>query len=300
MPNLYRLAASANLSLLRRLLRRLESGHVDWLARQLMQDRFDPGVRRLAGFFDKATLAWKNKQYDLDRNGEDLLLRRLAQFGPQVIFDVGANVGDWSLIAARMIPNAKVHGFEIAPATADEFERNAREFPDRMVVNRFGLSDHAGEVQLYLSPDHHTANSTIKGVFDGEGGPAASLPAQVRTGDSYLRDTGIERVDFLKVDVEGAEHAVFAGFAEAFAANRIGMVQFEYGPSNLVTRHLLADFCAFFAERGFAVGKLYPEGVAFKPYAIEDEDFVGPNYVACHTSRPELIEALRCDPLTPL
>jgi hypothetical protein len=97
--------------------------------------------------------------------------------------------------------------------------------------------------------------------------------------------------------VEGAEWDVLEGFANSFMAKKIQMVQFEYGPLNLQTRKLLIDYWKFFTDNDFLVGKLYPEGVAFKTFDMSDEDFIGPNFIACLNSRNDLIEGLRCDAL---
>ncbi len=104
--------------------------------------------------------------------------------------------------------------------------------------------------------------------------------------------TGLDRVDVLKMDVEGAELSVLRGFSSAFENRAIDIVQFEYGPLNLITRHFLQDFYSFLNERGFALGKLYPDGVGFASYSYEHEDFVGPNYVACHRQRKDMMAAI--------
>ena len=129
---------------------------------------------------------------------------------------------------------------------------------------------------------------------DGNGDAAiAEVAAHITTGDEFLKTHGIAHVDFLKIDVEGAEFSVLNGFQNAFARNAIDLVQFEYGEINLKTRDFLQDYYKFFTARGFVVGKLYPEGVMFKDYALADEDFLGPNYIACRAERTDLIAALR-------
>ena len=111
------------------------------------------------------------------------------------------------------------------------------------------------------------------------------------TGDVYLREHGIDHVDLLKIDVEGAEMSVLRGFNASFRRGAIDMVQFEYGAINLTTRHFLADFQVFFEQFGLQMGKVYPEGVLFKSDETMDEDFIGLVYVACR--RMDIIDAVR-------
>lgn len=305
MPDPFRLVATTSFDVFHRSLARMSPGSRNHFARMLMQDRFDPQVRLLAGFFEQALHAWRNRQYDVALNGEATLLRLLAPFAPKVAFDVGANVGEWSLAALAQVPGVQVHAFEIMPQTAEIFERALAAQAARVVLNRVGLADAAGEIALYLSPNTDTANSTLRGAIEiGMGGladkarPIETVPVRVITGDAYVAERGIDYIDLLKIDVEGGEPKVLAGFEQSFARGAIGLVQFEYGQLCLLNRFLLSDAYRFFEARGFVLGKLLPEGVAFKPFEIDDEDFIGPNYVACHGSRGDLIEALRCAPLT--
>jgi FkbM family methyltransferase len=277
-------------------------GDRSYLASELMQDRFDRKTRALGDFFNKSTMAWKNKKYDVEVNGEAALLRRLQPFNPVVLFDAGANIGDWSLAALHGLPDARVHAFEIAPVTAKELARNLTPYSARVIVNAFGLGRQEGEIKLYFSPESSTAASMVPGVVefsarDHEIHRIEQVTARITTGDQYLSEHRIDRVDFLKIDVEGAEWDVLEGFANSFMAKKIQMVQFEYGPLNLQTRKLLIDYWKFFTDNDFLVGKLYPEGVAFKTFDMSDEDFIGPNFIACLNSRNDLIEGLRCDAL---
>ena len=295
--------AYANLALLERLLHRLSPGDRSWMARRVMQRRHDPRVRVMAGFFNGAVLAWKNKNYDIHVNGEAALLARLRPFAPRLLIDAGANVGGWSLAACAALPDATIHAFEIAESTAVQLEANIAALGGRVIANRLGLSDRAGEIMIYASPESSTATSTRRdaiaiGAADHKIETIVELPASVITGDAYLAEAGITHVDMLKIDVEGAEEAVLRGFEGAFIRGAIDLVQFEYGAISIATRFLLADFYAFFEERGFVLGKLLPEGVDFRPYEHGDEDFQGPNYIACRRERADLIAALRGPPMT--
>ena len=86
---------------------------------------------------------------------------------------------------------------------------------------------------------------------------------------------------------------VLNGFDAAFRAGQIDVIQFEYGKVNIITHFLLRDFYEFLEPRGYSVGKLFPDHVDFRSYDLEDEDFLGPNYVAVRTTRADIIDTLR-------
>ena len=92
---------------------------------------------------------------------------------------------------------------------------------------------------------------------------------------------GVRDVDFLKLDVEGAEHLVLQGLESSLRLQRVRFAQFEYGRVNILTHFLLRDFHQLFASYGYVVGKIYPDYVDFREYDLGDEDFMGPNYLAC-------------------
>ena len=84
------------------------------------------------------------------------------------------------------------------------------------------------------------------------------MKAPITTGDTYMAEHGLTRIDFLKIDVEGAELSVLNGFGGAFRRKAIDVVQFEYGQVNLRTRVFLENFWRFFEIHVFVVGKLSP------------------------------------------
>lgn len=100
-------------------------------------------------------------------------------------------------------------------------------------------------------------------------------------GDQRLIDPGRAKSDSL-----------LAGFVESFAANRIGIVQFEYGPKNIVSKFLLMDFYRFFERHNMVVGKIFPTYVDFRNYELSDENFYGPNYLAVRREHEDVIERL--------
>src|SRR5208282_3312672 len=102
----------------------------------------NPLTRGLTRWADVYLESYYDYSYRMNRNGEQRLLKTLQQFDFRTIFDVGANVGDWSRIARRTFPNAVIHSFEISPRTFETLASNLTESAYRL--NQFGLSDRAG------------------------------------------------------------------------------------------------------------------------------------------------------------
>jgi FkbM family methyltransferase len=205
-----------------------------------------------------------------------------------VVFDVGANVGDWTAEVLHAASEARVHSFELVPETAMRLSDRFRHNP-RVTVVATGLSDEDATVPV----KHYPGHTTVSGItdfphpYDHEW-----LDAAVVRGDDYCAVHGIDHIDYLKIDAEGSDHRVLAGFEKMLKAGRIDAIQFEYGQANISARFLLADYHALLGDTGYVVGKLYPDHVEFRGYKLADEDFIGPNIVAVRSDRAELLALL--------
>lgn len=271
---------------LRRLWKQGLAGRGD---RFIARHRRSVPMRWLACGSEAYLRAYKNRNYDQWTNGEGWLLATLCGTSVRCLFDVGASVGDWTATARGMSPQAVVHCFEAAPQTAARLRRRFAA-DARVVVNAVGLADHGGEIRLRHFPD--AVGFTTSVADYPRDLPHIEVTAPVTTGDDYVDRQGIEAIDLLKIDVEGGEPQVLRGFERSFVAGRIAAVQFEYGRVNILTRFLLKDFYEFFDGHGFTVGKLYPNYLDLRAYRLEDEDFVGPNFVAVRRDRQDLLDRL--------
>jgi FkbM family methyltransferase len=245
-------------------------------------------ARKIAALCREYLRWFANANYDIRSNGEYFVLDALAPFRLGTIFDVGANVGDWCVTVKSRFPGAAVHAFEIAPRTFEQLSKNVARLDGVRCVPA-GMSDAEGRVAIRYYPDLPVLTTAIdyQHPFRFE-----EVEAAVTTGDEYLAREGIEHIDFLKLDVEGMENRVLKGFDRALSEGRVDIVQFEYGQANIVNAFLLRDFHAFFRKRGYVVGKVFPNYVDFRDYSFADEDFLGPNYLACRADKTEYIRAL--------
>ncbi len=289
-----RLAAGITARTLATLLRRVPPGGRSWLARQMVRDRRSPSTVAIADFSEKLALAWANAQFDIHINGEVWLLQQLARFAPKILFDVGANIGEWSDGAAETNPQATIHAFEIMDVTYDKLRKRVDKYGGHVIPNKFGLSDSSGEVAVFYRAASDVHTSTFKEAHFGA--PAIEAVMPVRTGDAYMSALGIRHIDLLKIDVEGHEWEVLGGFSSALKGGAIDVIQFEYGKCTLLARRYLRDFYERLDGLGYTLGKLFPDGVRFKGFELNDEDIVGPNYVACRLERSDIIGALTYRP----
>lgn len=256
-----------------------------WMRPERRASTLRRGAYRIARL---AVDSYEAPDYDIERNGEAALLHRLAREARvETVVDVGANKGLWYQHARIAFPNAHIFCVEIAPPLWPHLERRIQN-DDQATLIRHGLSSRAGTLTLNYYHSLPAVSTTYELGYSHL--QATTIDVEVTTGDVFARSADVDRIDVLKVDVEGGELEVLRGFDRMFARRDIGVVQFEYGRANIVSGSLLRDFYSFLEGHGYVVGKVLPSTVDFKPYEFGMEDFLGPNFVGC---RPELVNACR-------
>lgn len=133
-----------------------------------------------------------------------VLARRCA-----VILDVGAYSGYFSLLAAQGNAEASVFAFEPVPRSHRALMRNAAiNGALNIVPQLLAVGDREGEVELYLPDEGMPCEaSTLK-----RSRPAAQALRVMQVSlDSWLGQSGLDRVDLMKLDTEGTEHLVLRG-----------------------------------------------------------------------------------------
>ena len=157
--------------------------------------------------------------------GLDLIadVSRIKEFTSMtVIFDVGANVGDWTAQYLTHAPNATFYCFEPASETARELSRRMSP-TSRVRVNKLAIGSAKGSATLYHG-DQSVQNSLVAPV---EGGQLRSEQVEVDTLDEFAEVRGIAHIDFLKTDTEGFDHQVLQGAERLLGSRRIDFVLAE-------------------------------------------------------------------------
>jgi FkbM family methyltransferase len=136
-------------------------------------------------------------------------------------FDVGANSGFYSLVAAQ-VSRRRVVAFEPLPAALERLARNLdlNRLAGRVEVVPAAVGDHDGEAKLYVPESSGVLETSASMDASFKERHAEVLRVQLRSLDSYRRQLGGIPVGVVKIDVEGFEHVVLAGADELLAEAR--------------------------------------------------------------------------------
>jgi FkbM family methyltransferase len=191
---------------------------------------------------------------NLEQSVQEAMLRHLRK--GDVFYDIGANVGFFTVLAAYMvgIEEGRAYAFEPTPDNAEEIRSNARlNLATNLAVIEKAVSDKAGTGQLQVVDDQ----SWSKLIDYGEHPLTEQvMDVELVAIDDLVASGEIEPPDVVKIDVEGAELAVLEGMRKTLA---------EHAPVIICELHdTHKEFAAFCREVDYRVVNL--EGA----YSIEE------------------------------
>ena len=168
---------------------------------------------------------------------EIAFLRRALRPG-DVVLDVGAHVGYFTVIAASVVgPTGAVHAFEPVPANFAALERNvSRNGFSHVVLNRVAVAGESGEMSLGIHPDRMLGSGATNAMYS-KGGSERALAVPVVTLDDYVEDAlPGAHIRLAKLDVEGLEGSALDGFQQTLRARPPDCLMLEVNP-DMLTRH---------------------------------------------------------------
>lgn len=197
---------------------------------------------------------------------EDTLIYSLINEN-STCFDIGANVGWFSLHLAKKMSGIQIHAFEPVPVVFNNFQTNLTlNAIDGIYTYNLGFSNQEHEQELHFSPSMTTLSS-FKQLFPEQ---TSKVKCFFTTLDNFVKKNQFKKIDFLKIDVEGAEFLVIEGagttlqqyhpvlFLEMYEG---WTARFGYTPDNLIQKLLDFDYeCFIFCQNKLQKIKSYEEG----------------------------------------
>jgi FkbM family methyltransferase len=202
------------------------------------------------------------------RWGVDLFddLEKLA--APQkfrAVVDVGANQGDFSKLFLRHFPSAIIHALEPVQATFGRLQQALSSEP-RVRLHPIAASNQTGTavIRTFASSEKNTLVAELTDSLRVE--PAGEEKIKTARLDEFLDETKLERIDFLKIDVEGFEMEVLDGCGRYLDPSTIPYIFFEFhrvgAPRSLVSGHTrLCEVDSLLDSRGYRFVTIYTQGV---------------------------------------
>jgi len=121
-----------------------------------------------------------------------------------IVLDVGANIGFYSLTLSNKIKSGKVYSFEAVDTTFDKLSKNISNSHKDSVIKALNLGAWNKEEEVTFSlPDQDNIGAFTAGSVDSD--KTTTCVAKMITLDSFVEKESLEKVDFIKMDIEGAE-----------------------------------------------------------------------------------------------
>jgi len=163
-----------------------------------------------------------------------------------VFFDVGANHGLLSLgLARKLADRVQFHLFEPNPGLQESIKKSLKLYPSMQArINCEAVSNQDATVQMHFQEGH----LGMSYVVEDDGVPVRSLKL-----DTYLAEQKLDRVDFMKMDIEGYELAALRGAENALKMRRIQAIYFEYCEKWLSRCHSPQELLDYLESLGYEV-----------------------------------------------
>jgi FkbM family methyltransferase len=215
-----------------------------------------------------------------------------------LVLDVGAHAGRFSIAVERLEGfDGVIHAFEPVPESYAALVENLSLNGSRRVhTHQAAVGNREGPVTMNLfDPQFSSWNSMGRPLMTAPGGakltPTRQVSVPCETIDGFCRRNGIDRIGFLKVDVEGFEKSVFEGAAGMLGGKRIDRICFEISRDPLKGAGIAAAEVFQALERfGYWIYRFDERQQRFDGPA-HDSDEAWANYYASATPLPA---ALRC------
>jgi len=152
-----------------------------------------------------------------------------------VILDLGANIGQYTILAAQRVgPNGSVHSFEPCTRMFEELKFNImlNNLEKLCTLNKIAISDKQGTAFLSTYKPGAEVYSSIGNHKRKEAKALGHEEVKTETIDNYRKVNNIKNVDFMKIDVEGAELLVLHGAKQLLSRPNSPVISLEFADIN--------------------------------------------------------------------
>lgn len=211
------------------------------------------------------------------------VLPKYIQDLPEINFiDVGANIGDYSLVLRRYFHNVNILAFEPHPWNFKELMINIQN--NNIVPINLGLWNRKWLLDFYDYWNKNSQHATfVKDVIEEvhhQSSQSFSVPIDKL--DNYIDEINIQNIDFMKIDTEWFEKEVILGWYKHI--KNIKIIQIEFNEMNVYSNTFVKDFYNLLGDT-FNFYRLLPNWLLpLAKYSTDLEIFKFQNFVLINKS----------------
>ena len=185
-----------------------------------------------------------------------------------IVLDVGANIGYYSLIFAQLIgKSGKVYSFEPDPTNFEILKKNILvNKHENVILENKAVSNKEGNLKLYLSTENNGMHRIYPSKWCKESIDINSIKI-----DNYFNKN--QKIDFIKLDIEGAEYDALLGMESIIQNNENIVIFIEFVPTSLEEHGTNPEkVIDFFINHKFKIFKI--NNIAEKKEEISKEELL--------------------------
>lgn len=227
---------------------------------------------------------------DCNISGEKFVMKyvksKMSENQEVIIFDVGANLGQYALELLKVfdLKQSKIHCFEPSKVAFEKLKINMEGY-ENIICHNIGFGEKNEQLKLYT--DYKGSNlaslHNLKNPFRPFDKNNIEV-VEVQSIQNYCVENNINKIDFLKLDIEGHEFKALLGASNMLKTNAIKYIQFEFGTCNIDSKTYFRDFF-FLLNDNYKIYRIVQDGLfPIKSYSHTDEIFLTTNYLAEHNT----------------
>ena len=186
--------------------------------------------------------------YSGEKIAFEYALNQLNANNKLIFFDIGGNDGDYSNMLKDVCFSKKVnfnlHIFEPSSVCFNYLLKKNYDFKN-ITIHQLALSEENGCSKLFFTWEGSSGASLAELDSFNLYMPNVAVSSETVntvTLDDFCQKNSIEKIDFLKLDIEGFEFSALKGSRQMLINKKIQFIQIEIGPASLTTKSMLFDF----------------------------------------------------------
>jgi FkbM family methyltransferase len=196
-------------------------------------------------------------------------IQRLNRGRPlNTVFDVGANIGQTATILSHTFPSSVIHSFEPVASTYATLKANTQSMQN-VFCHQLAVSSKQGLGKM-LCTDNSLTNRLDASEDQSRADQDSQETVRITSVDEFCRQSGIQQIDLLKIDVEGNEANVITGAASCLSERRIRFILAEIGFNSDDAGHCYAPtLLKLLGDQGMTLYALYDYCKLLPPHYTE-------------------------------